>query len=74
MTLTKWEIVRSGIGHAESALILLDGEMNNVVSLTKEQDGQITFREECAGYFKATMPKDDAKRALLEALSWLDEA
>ena len=73
MTLPKWEIGRSEGGHSESGLILLDGEMNRVVSLVKETDGKVTFRDECDGYFCVTMPKDEAKKALLEALAWLDE-
>lgn len=70
--LTKWEIGRPKDGDSESGLILLDGEMNRIVSLVKEKDGQITFREECDGYFNVTMPKADAKQALLEALAWID--
>lgn len=74
MNLTKWKIGRTESGHAGSSLILLDGEKDRVVSLVKESDGQITLREECDGYFSVTMPKDDAKKALLEALAWIDEA
>ena len=74
MDLTKWEIGCTEGGQSENGLILLDGEMNRVVSLVKEDDGEITFREECDGYFSVTMPKEDAKQALLEALAWLDEA
>jgi hypothetical protein len=65
--LSKWRIGRNG------RLILLDGEMDQVVSLTQEEDGTITFREECDNYFFVTMPKEEAKKALIEALAWLDE-
>jgi hypothetical protein len=74
MVFTKWKVGRTEGGYAEICLILLDGEMDRVVSLVKESDGQITFREECDGYFNVTMPKDEAKKALAEALVWLDEA
>ena len=73
MTLTKWKIDRTECGHAENGLILIDGSMNRVVSLAKEEDGQVTIREECDGYFSVTMPKEHAKQALLEALAWIDE-
>lgn len=71
--MTKWKIgCTEGGCRAEVGLILLDDGMNQVVSLVREKDGQITFREECDGYFYVTMPKDEAKKALLEALTWLD--
>lgn len=73
MNWTKWEIGRTEGGRAGIGLILLDGDRNRIVSLMKEPDGTVTFREECDGYFCVTMPKDEAKKALVEALEWIDE-
>ncbi len=72
MALTKWKIGRNEYG--DTALILLDGNMDRIVSLAKNEAGSVTFREECDGYFNTMMSKDDAKQALLEALEWIDEA
>jgi len=73
MSFTKWKIGCPDSGHSKSALILLDDEQDRVISLAKESDGQIMFREECDGYFCVKMPKDEARQALLEALAWIDE-
>ena len=75
MTLLKWRIGRNG------RLILLDGDLDRVISLTKEEDGTITFRQECDtyyfeepdNYFFVNMPKEEAKQALIEAMAWIDE-
>lgn len=72
MTLTKWKIGTTEGMHPDSGLILLDGKMDRVVSLVKEQDGKVTFREESDGYFCVTMTKEEAKKALLEAITWID--
>ena len=71
--LTKWKIGNTKIGFEAPGLILLDGDMDRVVSIRKDEDGQIVFMEECDGYFRVTMSPEDAKSALREALAWLDE-
>jgi hypothetical protein len=72
--LSKWRIGRKQGWHVDrNGLILLDGETDRILSLLIEEDGKITFQEECDGYFFVTMEKEEAKKALLEALAWIDE-
>lgn len=73
MNLTKWGIERVENGMGRPGLVLLDGAFNKVVSLLKEPNGDITFTEECDGFFSVTMSKDEAKQALKEAIEWVDE-
>lgn len=73
MNLTKWRIGRVENGMGGPGLLLLDGDLDNVVSLLKEPNGDITFTEECDGYFAVTMSKEEAKQALKEAIEWIDE-
>jgi len=71
--LTKWKVGRTEDGYGEPGLILLDGDMNRTLSIRKDETGHIVFREECDGYFHATMTPDEARLALHEALAWIDD-
>jgi len=42
--------------------------LGRVLSLEKQTDGQIAFHEECDGHYSVTMPKEEAKQEVLEAL------
>jgi hypothetical protein len=42
--------------------------------IEKELEGQITFRDGCDEIYTVTMSKEDAKKALLEAIAWIDKS
>lgn len=52
-------------------IILSDGDSDMVLSLKKEETGVIRFREECDKYFFISMSKEDAIKALEEAIEWI---
>lgn len=74
MTFSKWVHECSAVEYAtEASLILCDGQENRVLSLYRESDGAITFREQCDGYYSVTMTPDEAILALQEAIAWIRE-
>ena len=64
--LTKWTQVDS------TGISLKDDDGGRILSISVEDDGLITFGEACDYYFSVSMPKEDAKQALREALAWLE--
>lgn len=74
MKFGKWKkIGKTKYGIGEEGIILLDGDQDRVLSLTKDGIGNIIFREECDGYFTVIMTAEEAKKALKEAILWIDE-
>lgn len=66
MELTKWKIDKFS-----QETISLNGAGNRILSLQKNGDS-IIFQEECDDCFSVEMSKEDAKKALLEAIEWID--
>ena len=67
-----WKIGVTRAGYGNDGLILLDGDNDRVVSLSKSENGDISFSEECDGYFQVSLSKTEAKAALEEAIKWLE--
>lgn len=64
--LTKWTQIDS------TGIYLNDDDGGRILTISKEGGHLVTFSEACDYYFSVTMSKEDAKRALLEALAWLE--
>jgi len=67
-----WKIGVTEAGYGNDGLILLDGNMDRIVSLSKTENGDISFVEECDGFFKVSLSKTGAKAALKEAIKWVE--
>ena len=63
--LTKWTQIDS------AGIYLNDDDGGRILTISKDEGGLITFGEAC-DYFSVSMPKEDAKQALREALAWLE--
>lgn len=74
MQLTKWATGNTANGFGDEGILLIDGEGNRTLSLRKTEEGQISFLEECDGYFGVAMSKEQAIAALEEAIAWIKEA
>lgn len=72
MQLTKWKPMVRGLEADHTGISLNDDDFDRVLEITKDLAGLVTFREACDGYYCISMPKEEAKRALLEALAWLE--
>lgn len=75
MSLEYWDVregERDGVEIGDLKL-KCDDAQGRVLTLEKRQDGKIIFREGCAELFTATMINEDAKKALLEAIAWIDK-
>ena len=70
--LTKWKTGKSENGYGEDGIVLLDGDLDRVLSVTKQEGGQIQFMEECDGHFRLTCGKEDALRVVDELRSWIE--
>lgn len=64
--LTKWTQVDS------TGISLNDNDGGRILTISKDEGGMVTFGEACDYYFSVSVSKEDAKRALLEALAWLE--
>lgn len=74
MQLTKWKSGLTANETGREGILLIDGEMNRTLSLSKTDEGEILFLEECDGYFGVAMSKEDAVAALEEAIAWIKGA
>lgn len=66
----KWE-------SSESTFTVLDTSTDvpwPVFNIIKNSEGSIDFIEGCDRYYEANMSKEEAKRLLLAAISWLDKS
>lgn len=72
MQLTKWNPMVRGLEVDHTGISLNDDDFGRVLEITKDSAGLVTFSEACDGYYCISMPKEEAKRALLEALAWLE--
>ena len=70
--LKKWKKGASENGYGEPGIILIDGDMDRVLSVTKQEDGQIQFMEECDGCFRLKCSKEDALAVVDELRAWIE--
>ena len=68
----KWRTGKSEKGYGDPGILLLDGDMDRVLSVTKQDDGQIQFMEECDGYFRLKCSKEDALAVVEELKAWIE--
>ena len=62
----------------------VDGELRSMrligepygdpIIIEKGLDDRITFRDGCDEIYTVTMGKEDAKKALMEAIAWIDKS
>lgn len=55
-------------GYGKPGILLGD----RVLSISKNEAGEIVFSEENDGFFKIAFTKEEAKRVLEEAILWID--
>lgn len=72
-----WQAGKTEGGFGPEGIKLVVGEFDygndRVVSLALSAEGnKVTIREECDGYFSATVTKAEAIEALREAIAWIE--
>ena len=65
-----WKKVIDGGQYNNDGIELIGKDNDNVVSIGFE-DGEVKFSEECDGYYSILMSKQDAIKALEEAIAWI---
>lgn len=68
-----WTKDRVENGTGIEGLLLKDGMMNRILSLSKTDDNHIYIIEECDGYYGIEMSKKNAIKAFEEAIKWIKE-
>lgn len=65
-----WKKVKDGCVYNNNGIALIGNHNDNVISIG-EDDGEIKFTEECDGCYSISMSKQDAIKALEEAIEWI---
>ena len=55
----------------EHRILLIDGDMDRVVSIGINEERNVVIRERCDRYFRKECSKAEAIEALQEAIDWL---
>ena len=68
-----WYEIKSESGYGSSGIMLEDEDEhgNKLLSVVRNENGSITFREECNGVYHRLLSKDDALAMLDELRQWI---